>query len=585
MKTPFQIVELRQPRCALRFGVGACTATGTPKCYNTWATCKAKTAFDGTGQMRWRFVKNSPGLRAFGEFTDPDDTATNGIPVNNLSVSVSKSQLNVSGILSGKSPFGIQSTCTISMDDFVWDDPWGDFYLADRVDMPRRFFWECFLARNALFSNMEIVVYDGYEGDDLADMRQRLYILDSIDGPDGGSVTLNGVSPLMLADSKRALFPPAYSISLVTAITATATSFDVYTDAESNISGIIGLTSRRFVLIGSEVIEYTGYTVVTAGQYTLTGCIRAHGGTTASRASLGAKVGRVGHFANALLVDAAEYLLGTWTPMGAARIDSAGWHEERDSYLATSRCETYITSPTAVVDLVGELCQQGTFMIWWDEYAQKVQLQGIRPPNATVPTLDDATGILQASLTMDPDARLTRILVYYGPRDITKNTAENFETIRGQIEGDGELPEAGGEARTLQILGRWVTTEAQAYQVIFRTFLRYKAIPKMLSVRIDSKDRNLAIGQPVDVITRAVRDSEGRAVQKRWQVTSWTELIPGQTYQIDLQDYGFEGRFAWIMPDGTPDYASASDAEKEHGWFFPDNDGLLPDGSPGYLFQ
>ena len=34
-RVPVVIAEVTQPRCALRFGVGACTATGTPKCYNT----------------------------------------------------------------------------------------------------------------------------------------------------------------------------------------------------------------------------------------------------------------------------------------------------------------------------------------------------------------------------------------------------------------------------------------------------------------------------------------------------------------------------------------------------------------------
>ena len=590
MKTPLQIIELRQPRCALRFGVGSCPATGTPKCYNTWATCPTaatRAVYSPIGYIHWRFVKNSPGMRAFAEFPSADELKTNGIPVSGLSVSTSKSHINVSGILSGKSPFGVHATVSVSMDDFRWTDHVGDFYLADRVDMPSRTFWTTFLARNALFSNMELVIYDGYEGEALAAMRQRLYVVDSIDGPANGKVTIKGIDPLMLADSKRALFPPAYDIALFAAITDTATSFDVITNAETNISGAVGITPKHYAIIGSEVISYTGHTVVTAGQYTLTGVVRAEGGTVAVSASAGDKVGRVGHFAGALLVDVAEYLLTDWTSVGAARIDSAGWATERDDYLSVSYSTTFICQPTPVVDLMGELCQQGTFSIWWDEYAQLVKLMAVRPPSGTVAAIDDLTGIIadSAVLTMEPDARLTRILVYYDPIDVTKNTLENYRVVTATIEGDGELDAAGGEPRTLQIKGRWVSLDSQAFQIISRIFLRYKQIPKMLSVRISAKDREIAVGQPLDVTTRAVVDTEGKSKQSRWQVVSWSEVVPGQTYQIDMQDFGFNGRFAWFASNASPDYAVATDAEKDPSAFFSDAAGLMADGSDGYLFQ
>ena len=51
-RKPVVIAEVTQPRCALRFGVGACTATGTPKCYNTYWTCLDKENYDPTGVAR-----------------------------------------------------------------------------------------------------------------------------------------------------------------------------------------------------------------------------------------------------------------------------------------------------------------------------------------------------------------------------------------------------------------------------------------------------------------------------------------------------------------------------------------------------
>lgn len=589
-RIPLQIVELRQPRCSLRFGVGACPATGTPKCYNTWATCPTaatRAAYVNSGFISWRFVRNSPGLRAFGDFSASNDIKTNGIPVSGLSVSAAKSQINVAGVLDGKSPFGILGSVTVSMDDFYWRDEVGDFNLSARTDMPARTFWSTFLARNALFANMELRIFDGYEGDTIAAMRERLYILESIDGPSGGKVTLKGIDPLMLADGRRSLFPPAYDMALYANITATATSLDVITNAESNVSGAVGVSPNRYILIGSEIIGYTGYTVVTAGQYTLTGLLRGQGGTTISTASSGAKIGRVGYFANSLLVDVAKYLLTDWTAIADAMIDDAGWDAERDDYLSSSYCNTFIASPTPVVDLMGELCQQGTFSVWWDEYAQLIKLQAVRPPSDTVTALNDTTSILvdSATLTMDPDARLTRILVYYEPIDATKTGAENYQVITGQIEADGEVAAAGGEPRTLQILARWISSDVQAYQVISRTFLRYRNIPQMLTIRVSAKDREIDLGEALDITTRAVVDTEGKSKQRRWQVVSMAEVVMGQTYELSLQDFDLSNRYAWIMANAAPDFTAASDAEKARGCFYSDANGLMSDGTPGYYFQ
>jgi len=220
-------------------------------------------------------------------------------------------------------------------------------------------------------------------------------------------------------------------------------------------------------------------------------------------------------------------------------------------------------------------------------HAQLIKLMATRPPSGTVQAIDDVTAILadSAVLTMEPDARLTRILVYYEPIDVTKTTPENYRVVSATVEADGELDEAGGEPRTLIVLGRWVATDGQAFQIISRTFLRYKTIPKMLSVQISAKDREIAVGETLDVTTRVVADTEGKSKQGRWQVVAWSELVPGQTYQLDMQNFDITGRFAWFADNASPDYAAASDAEKDPSAFFAGTDGLMADGSAGYFFQ
>lgn len=57
MTKTVQVLELRQRRCDLRFGVGTCTATGTPKCFQTYNTCGAKDVFNLDGELRWYFTR------------------------------------------------------------------------------------------------------------------------------------------------------------------------------------------------------------------------------------------------------------------------------------------------------------------------------------------------------------------------------------------------------------------------------------------------------------------------------------------------------------------------------------------------
>ena len=588
--SPIQIVELRQPRCALRFGVGACPATGTPKCYQVWGTCPTaatKAVFDATGRIRWRFVQNRPGLFAVGDFSDPDDPATNAIPVAQLRVSTTKAELNIGALLDGKSPYGVHATVTVSMPDFVWDDHVGDFYLGDRVDLPKRMFWAVWTARNAFYGGMEIVVYDGYEGEALSAMRQRLYILDNIDGPDSsGSVTLHGISPLIQAEGQASKFPPPMDVRLVSAITAGQTTVQVLTNDETNLSRTLGIGGEKGVRIGDEIMFYAAYSVVTPGVYDLTGVTRGVLGTVAASAAADARVQRIGYFKDVPTWQCAEYLLTNHTPLQAGLID-ASWADEGDTYLSTIRSTTVISEPTAVETLVGETEQQGMFFIWWDEYASKIKFQAVRPPRTSVRTITTVSEIVagSAELRREPQSLLTRVFVYYAPAVPTKTDKANYRVVDGQIESLNEAAQAAGRPYTLEITARWINTAAHAQALIARILSRYRQVPRFLTIRVSAKDREITVGEVCDVTTAEILDTEGRIKSERWQVISWGEIVQGEVYLLDMQTYELIGRFGVWMAGGSPDYATATDEEKANGGWWADSSGLMPDGSDGYLWQ
>jgi hypothetical protein len=86
MSEPVTLVEIDRDVCSLTFGVSPCPATGT-KCYNTWATCAARSAFAVTTQTL-RFAKPRADLPLSFE----------AIP-SVISTSASPTELNVGDVL------------------------------------------------------------------------------------------------------------------------------------------------------------------------------------------------------------------------------------------------------------------------------------------------------------------------------------------------------------------------------------------------------------------------------------------------------------------------------------------------------
>jgi hypothetical protein len=590
LREALTIVQLRQPRCGLRYGIGACTATGTPKCYQTWSTCRKRTAYDPTGSIRWRFVEDRPGIYPVGDFADPDNAASHAIPVPSLSVTSARGELNPGGVLDGKSPFSVRSTVTVRMPDFAWDDRFGDFYLGDRGALPDRLFWACWTARNMFWGGCYLDIYEGYVGDALGAMSVRTYVLDNVEGPGSdGVVSLTGYDPLGLVIDGKPKFPEEMDVSLATAITAVATTIRVETAEPEKLTKIYGNATPYYMRIGNEALTYTGVTTIEPGVYDLTGCVRGVLGTAAASATADTACQRGGGW-----IDTPTYLIGhdlmtNHTPLPASFIDLVDWNDEGDTYLPTLRSTTFIFEPTLVVDLMGEVCQQGMFYLWWDETGQTIRMLAVRPPRGAVRVLNDVSHILggSAELRRDPQSLVTRVFVYYDPRSPLKfsKTPADYRVVSGRVEADPEHPNAAGGPRPLSLFARFVNTEAHAVQIINRILNRYSSVPRFLTLRLDAKDRDVTVGTVCDVTTAELIDTEGRLNGGRWQVVAWEAIEPGEVYLIDLQTYDYIGLFAEWMADGSPDFDAATSEQRANGAWWADDDGRLPDGSPGYQWQ
>jgi hypothetical protein len=588
-REPVTVVELYQKRCSLTFGSAPCTATGTPKCYQTWLTCRDRTNIDTDGSITWRFTKPRARIMPIYEETGAH-IKTNPIPVLE-SDSTTSSSINVGAQREGQSPLGTKSSVTVTLSETLWDDHVGDPYLTDRGDLRTRFFWALFRARNAFYTDMMIYVYEGYEGQALGDMQRRDYILDSIKGPGGGrGVTLTGKDPLRLTELKEAQFPRATDIRLQLAIDASTTAIRVAC-SEADLSADFGNTgSTRYITMGREIISYTGWSLVSTGIYDLTGVSREALETTAATQAVNAVLQRCGRYQRFRQWEVAADLIDNHTRIPVGYRDATAWSDEGNEYLVTGFTDLTVPAPRSVEKLLGDMCQHGSFSIWWDERERTIPLLANRPPQTPPREITDDLNIIEGSAELEDDveAQITRVAVYYAPRNpFDLDKPENYRTLRLSIDGFVEAPAAANTVRTLTVYAYSVTRDANAFRLATRLLLRYRLIQKYLKLELDAKDRSIKIGDVLAVTTAAFVETEGGMLSTRWQVIRAEEHRPGDALRVELQSFFFIGRFGFIMPStATDDYASATDDEKATGLYIADETTqAMPGGDDPYLIQ
>lgn len=565
---------------------GGCTATTAmgPRCYNTWGTCLARKAYDGSGEIAWRFAKPGQALPRLYRHTG-ETVGTDPLPLLS-SVSVRSSKINVAAIRNGEKPLGVTGGCTVTLSDAAFDDYVGDWYVAERRRRGGSF-WAKWTARNPYFGNMRLRIHEGFAGQPLEEMSARLYLLDSVDGPDSdGRVTLTGVDPLRLTDSKRATFPRETEITLKADLDATGTVVRVVARDSADLADSFGNTARRYITLGSEIIGYDGYADEGDGIYLLSGVGRGELGTEAGTHDADDACQRAGRYAQMDAWAIAHDLIVGHTAIPAEFVDAAAWEAEAGVYLQGYQFSRTVSKPTAVNALLGELMRDGTFYLWWDERAQTIPLKAVRPEVGTA-VLTDATDFVAGSLKMErePDERISRVFVYYNPIDPTaSDDATNFRHLRGRIDADAESEDAGAEVLTKTIYSRWIVADTHADEMLQRLLARFSAVPRYLTATLVGDGHR--IGEVVDVTTRLDVDSEGAERTRRWQIISAQQVRAGETTQYRLQEFIYQGsRYAGWMADDAADHSSDVAAESLVVGWWSDDDGLMADGSEGYNWQ
>lgn len=565
-REPLIVVGLVMDYCSLTAGVGACTATetGDLKCRNTRATCNDTDNYTKTTKEY--------------KFCQPRSSLPKG--ENMFPVIVGKVNKSGTSTTAG-SGLGKRAVVRLKLKDFPHHDRDIDPYISERSynALERGTFWGKFIKRNPYYEGRTLKIYYGYIGDTFSwsDFEIQEYDIVDITGPDNGYVNIVAKDILVRTYDRKSQYPAASTGELLAGIT------DVATTATLTPTGIGNseYPASGTLSIGKEAMTFTR----TADVLTL---IRAQWGTEAVAHNAGDTVQICAAWDGTNIIDVLDELLVTGAGLPSAYIPTADWITEKDLWLSAANVKGILMKPESIEKVIAELSEVFMFDIWWDATAQEVKIKALspEPSGVTINTLTEGVSIKQGSLKIDRKSkdRYTEIRVFYNKIDYSeKNDAEQFASV--QISSDvsraGSDRYDGNSIKT--IYSRWFEAGANAAQLAGRLLARFADTPEIVTFMLDNKDdAQLEMAGRVELNSWQFQDASGANEARKYQVLEIDENDAGHDFSVKMLTSSFLGRYFFIAPDGTPDYSSATEEQKEKYGFICLSTGLFADGSEGY---
>ena len=570
-RRPITIVEIDLDYCQLRYGVGDCPAVlgvdSVAKCYQTRRTCPVPAAYDPVART-YRFSNRELGY------------LTLSLPcLINTTFTSTK-------IDPGRS-MGTRASAQVKLQDMSWADRDLDPYVSTRPYDPEEVgtFFGRLLARNPYYQNRVMRIKCGYLDDDgtvdLSKFQTQTFLLDRIEGPDAnGVVTLHAIDVLRLADDEKSLVPQLSNGTIDADINSTDTTVTLLP---------AGIGDEEYPLFGvaamdDEVVNFSR----TGDVVTLN--LRGAQFSPAQDHEIGTTFQVCKVYDDVPVADVLYELLTVNSPVPAAFIDKAAWDDECDTWLSGHMLNCTIAIPTGVNVLINELIATCLLYIWWDGVAALIRLRAIRPQDPSLQrrilTDDDSFVAGSLSITEDPAQRISQFWAHYARKnpllkmDEYRNFAKNVLGIDGAAEGSAEY----GERRIRRMPCRFFSAENQSQAVVLgaRMLARYRDNPRTFKFDLDAKDADILVGDVVEVHTKVLQGIDGLPITTNMQILRRTEKKEGDRFSYEASDTFFSGRYGFILPTGTLDYLAATEAQRNKGCFIAQDDGLMPNGDPGY---
>jgi hypothetical protein len=319
----------------------------------------------------------------------------------------------------------------------AWDsgpapDETTEYELREAYDPYKRgSYWGKWIARNPFHSAYSCRAYWGYLGDPIESMRVGHYIIDRVEGPVNGMVSLTAKDLFSKIEARKAVAPFPSRGELSADLTGTPSGFSVNppgiggTPEEEGGYASIDDSSGGYLAIGDEFVHVTrsgdDFTFVPDSEGLSRGCL----GTEADDHEEDDLVQGTFSAVQELPHDIAYRLLTEFSKIDPAKIDKDVWDaraaEITDLY--TGR----VGKPTPVLQLIGELERQAGFTPWPDVSTGMIELRALRA-GAVSPVVTDQGWIVDDSLSVkpEPQKRVSQVWVYYG----MKNPMEDVDDDR-----------------------------------------------------------------------------------------------------------------------------------------------------------
>jgi len=434
-RIPTVFVEMDMDFCALRSGVGACTATetGDDKCYNTYSTCNDVPNFDKTTKTYVFSEQNAD------------------LPIGLSTIPLLKSVNFASQEITPGKGLGVRGSVTAKFLDAPFPDTEIDPYWSERTydTTNSGTFWGKFKARNPYYENRVLRVRRGYLTAvfDWGNFVDSVYVVDKLDGiSKNNDVTVVAKDILKLADDKKALFPRPSTGQLSADINTSDTSI---TMTPSGVGSNYAASGK--VAISGEVMSFTR----SGDVLTVT---RAQSNTEAANHTLGDTVQQVGIYTNQKIHYVINDLLDVYAGIDSAYIPYSDWVVEATAYLA-GVWSAEITEPTGINTLLGELTEQGLCRIWWDELDQEIKFRAVKPLPGGLSTLTDSSNFLTKSIDVKTDTaqRISTVLVYFAQKKPTEklDDLKNYELRVATSDTDASSALKYGTNPIKKIFSRW----------------------------------------------------------------------------------------------------------------------------------
>lgn len=288
------------------------------------------------------------------------------------------------------------------------------------------------------------------------------------------------------------------------------------------------------------------------------------------------------------IIDVLNELLVNGSGLPASYIPTSEWEAEKDLWLSSANVKGILLKPESIEKVIAELSESFMFDIWWDATSQTVKIKALspEPSGVTINTLTEGANIIKGSVKIDRKSknRYTEIRVFYNKSDYSEdNKTENFKSV--QISSDISRASSdrydGNSIKT--IISRWFEDAANAAQLTGRLLARFNDTPEIVTFKIDNKDHGkLEMAGRVELNSWQFQDATGANESRKFQVLEIDESDAGHELMIKCLTSSFSGRYFFIAPNGTPDYSSATEEQKEKYGFICLNTGLFADGNEGY---